>query len=333
MVDRALAAEVVVCTRNRARLLAQACEAILAQDFPQDLWRLVIVDNASTDETHAVAKELERRFAGRIKAVQEPQIGHCAARNRGIQSTSAPIVAFTDDDAMPDRTWLRTLVKALTSSDALAAGGPVDPVFPVEMPKWFVSDFFPYLAVWRCNGAGDLTYNEYPRGVNLAFRRKVFDRFGLFNTSLGLRAGRSLYCDEVELCLRIERAGGRIVYSPHSIVRHCIEPERLTVDWITGRFAAQGRSEAIVNWIHGGWRGLLLGLNVHLRNIPAVPWEGLAPRHPGLTALELKQAAAVMTRCQRLALGGYLRQAGAAILRTPRYRALDGSACATGLRL
>ena len=55
-------AEVIVCTRNRARLLAGACEAILRQDYPAELWRLIIVDNASTDDTFAVAQELERRF-------------------------------------------------------------------------------------------------------------------------------------------------------------------------------------------------------------------------------------------------------------------------------
>jgi GT2 family glycosyltransferase len=315
-------AEVVVCTRNRAQLLAGACEAILQQDYAPALWRLVIVDNASTDDTFAAARELERRYEGRVRAVREPEIGHCAARNAGIRATTAPIIAFTDDDALPDPAWLRTLVASLTDGNALAAGGPVVPVITGEPPKWFLPDFVPYLAIWEPpRGTTELRYNEYPRGVNLAFRREVFERFGFFNTSLGLKEGRPLYCDETEMCLRIERAGERIVYAPHSLVRHCVEAERLTVDWITRRFDAQGRSEAIVQWIHGGLRGVLSGLRLHLGNYPAVHWTVVAKHHGELTIAEVKEAAAILTRCRRLAIRGYLRQIGPAMANVPRYRA------------
>jgi len=323
--EKAPVAEVVICTRNRARLLAGACDAILSQDYPPELWRLIIVDNASRDDTFAVAQELERRHAGRVRAVKEPQIGHCAARNAGIRASTAPIIAFTDDDALPDPTWLRTLVDVLTHSGALAAGGPVDPVVSGELPKWFVPDFFPYLAVWsRPADTTELTYNEYPRGVNLAFRREVFERFGFFNTDLGLREGRPLYCDETEMCLRIERAGEKIVYAPRSLVRHCVEAERLTVDWLKRRFLAQGRSEAVLDWIHGGLQGLLRGMRIHIRNLRPIHWRFLWKRNQGLTRAESKKAAAILTHCRRLGLVGYLRQLRK-VRRVPRYRPLDGS--------
>lgn len=319
-------AEVIICTRNRARLLADACQAILRQDYPPELWRLIIVDNASTDDTFAVAQELERRFAGRVRAVKEPQVGHCAARNAGIRASTARIIVFTDDDALPDPAWLRTLVDVLTHSGALAAGGPVDPVISGELPKWFVPDFFPYLAVWRPpEGTTELTYNEYPRGVNLAFRREVFERFGLFSTDLGLRETRPLYCDETEMCLRIERAGEKIVYSPHSLVRHCVEAERLTVGWVKRRFSAQGRSEAVLDWIHDGLHGLLLGVRLHFRNLRPIHWRFLMKRNKGLPYSESKKAAAILTRCRRLALLGYLRQVRRTMKNVPRYRPLDGS--------
>ena len=320
-----LRAEVIVCTRNRARLLAGACEAILGQDYPAELWRLIIVDNASTDDTFAVAQDLERRHAGRVRAVKEPRIGHCAARNAGIRASTAPIIAFTDDDALPDPAWLRTLVDVLTHSGALAAGGPVDPVVTGELPKWFLPDFLPYLAIWSPPAdTNELRYNEYPRGVNLAFRREVFERFGLFNTNLGLRERRPLYCDETEMCLRIERAGEKIVYSHRSLVRHCVEAERLTIDWLERRFVAQGRSEAVVDWIHGGLRGLWAGVSIHIRNLQPMNWKFVRNCNPGFTHDEAKRAASILTRCRRLGLAGYLRQLGKVWI-VARYKPLDGS--------
>jgi hypothetical protein len=48
----------------------------------------------------------------------------------------------------------------------------------------------------------------------MAFRREVFDRFGFFSPHLGRKARSLLSCEEIELCLRIERGGGSILYVP-----------------------------------------------------------------------------------------------------------------------
>lgn len=314
--------EVVVCTHNRARLLEPACESILAQDYPAERWRLVIVDNASTDTTFAVAESLARNSGGRVHAVQEPRTGHSMARNAGIRATTAEIIAFTDDDALPDPAWLRTLITAMTEQKASAAGGPVDPIVSGQLPSWFLPEFyFPYLAVWRPSAEVlKLAFNEYPRGVNMAFRREVFERLGSFSTSLGLQGNRQRYCEETEMFLRIERNGGTILYSPDSIMRHRVEAGRLTTDWISRRFAAQGRSEAILNWMHGGFRGLRVGSRVHRASLHAVPWQSLREIGGGRSDAELKQAAEILTHCRRLALAGYLRQAPIAAATVPRYR-------------
>ncbi|HEV8581916.1 MAG TPA: glycosyltransferase [Thermoanaerobaculia bacterium] len=333
-----LRVDVVLCTRNRSELLARTCEAILGQDYPAELWRLLIVDNASTDDTFAVALALAQRFPGRVRAVQCHQLGHSAARNFGVKETSAEIVAFTDDDALPDPGWLRTLVQVIDREGAEASGGPVELVLSGELPRWFLENYLLYLAIWRpADEFRQLTYNEFPRGVNLAFRRQVFDRYGFFSSHLGLRGERQLFCEETELCLRIERNGGRIVYSPQSLVRHCVDARRFTVNWLSRRFAAQGRSEAIVNWMHGGLRGLVLGSRVHLANLRAASWQSvLALRSAGFEGLtgtvpgpesqaELQEAARILTHCRRRALFGYLRQIPLAFAAVPRYRPANGS--------
>jgi glucosyl-dolichyl phosphate glucuronosyltransferase len=330
--------EVVVCTRNRAPLLPRACEAILQQDYPAELWRLLIVDNASTDDTFATALALAQRFPGRVRAVQCRQVGHSAARNAGVRESTAEIVAFTDDDALPDPGWLRTLIEVMQREGAQAGGGPVDLALSGELPPWFLEHYLLYLAIWRpAAETSRLTYNEYPRGVNLAFRRQAFERYGFFSPHLGLRGKRQLFCEETELCLRIERNGGRVVYSPQSRVRHCVDAGRFTVHWLSRRFVAQGRSEAILNWMHGGWRGLVVGSRVHLANMRSARWQSIPAQRVGGSAgtseaasspagrAELQEAARILTHLRRRALLGYLREMAVAVARVPRYRPSPGS--------
>ncbi|MEM7480149.1 MAG: glycosyltransferase [Acidobacteriota bacterium] len=307
-------ASVVVCTHNRSRLLAEACQAVLGVDYPADRWELVIIDNRSTDDTLTVAQGIAAEYPGRVRVVEEPAIGLSAARNRGIREAKGEIVAFLDDDAFPEPAWLGALVEALQRDRALAAGGPVEPRFEGDLPDWFAERYLPYLTVWdRGDEIHPLEYNEYPRGANIAFRRETFDRFGGFSTDLG-RKGKSLRsCEEIELCLRIERSGGKILYVPEAGVEHLVSTERITPHWLIARFAAQGRSEAIIDWQHGGFRGLRKGLGQALRNALG----GFVHR---------KRDGRLLGRCHRGALWGYLDGMLRAVFTVRRYRPLEPAA-------
>jgi len=311
MAERQPRASVVVCTRNRSSLLGQACAAALAVAPPPGGWELVIIDNASTDDTREVAEAVARRAPELVRVVEEPTVGLSAARNRGIAEARGEHLAFLDDDAFPAPGWLTALSAALDGEAVMAAGGPVEPIFDGPLPGWFRGSYLPYLTVWDLGDAAvDLRYNEYPRGANMAFRREAFTRFGGFSPHLG-RTGRSLLsCEETELCLRLERGGLRTVYAPGARVRHATPVERLTPEWMERRFAAQGRSEAVIAWVHGGLRALARGLGAHRCRVA-----GARASQEADAGLDL--------RCHRRALRGYLRGMATAPLRVPRYRPPD----------
>jgi glycosyltransferase involved in cell wall biosynthesis len=308
MTETAPRVSVVVCTRNRSSRLGDACEALLGVTPPAGGWEVVIVDNASTDDTRAVADRLQQGAGDLVRVVEERTIGLSAARNRGIAESRGELVAFLDDDAFPQAAWLDALATALGGDRVLAAGGPVEPLVEGELPEWFQGRFLPYLTVWDLGDeAIDLRYNEYPRGANMAFRRAAFDRFGGFSPHLG-RSGRSLLsCEETELCLRLERGGFRTVYVPEARVRHSTPVDRLSPAWMQRRFAAQGRSEAVISWMHGGWRGLGRGLVAQRRRARE------ARRERGAVG-------ELFAGCQRRALRGYLAGAATSPFRIPRYR-------------
>ena len=249
-----LAASVVVCTHNRGSLLGESIEALLAQGFPEDDFEILVVDNASTDSTPAVLAELVRRHPGRVRAVREPVLGHSSSRNRGVLASRGRIVAYTDDDARVSPGWLAALVEACSRPDVWCAGGPVRPLLKGKFPDWLTPAFFPYLALFdKGDAEADLVYNEYPRGVNIAFRREAFRTVGLFSTAFGRRGTRSLLSyDEIELVYRIARLGKRILYIPAAEAFHVIDAERLTPEWFLRRFYWQGKSEVYFDLVHRG---------------------------------------------------------------------------------
>jgi glycosyltransferase involved in cell wall biosynthesis len=252
-------ATVLVCTRNRGGELARALD-VLGAHATTAPWELLVVDNASTDDTCAVARRFAARHPDRVRVAVEPTLGLSAARDCGVRLARGEIVVFLDDDAEPLPGWLDAYLEALREPGVLAAGGPVEPLFSGPLPVWLGARFLPYLSVWdRGREPHDLAYNELPRGTNMAFRREAFELVGGFDRRLG-RSGRSLRsCEETELGLRLERCGGRIVYVPGAGVRHRVDASRLTPRWMAARFAAQGFSEAIVDWKHLGFAGTRRG--------------------------------------------------------------------------
>jgi len=255
---------VVVCTHNRGSLLSEGVPRVLEQQLPAGPYEVLIVDNASTDDTPERAGNLIKQHPERMRHVREGRLGLSSARNAGIRHANGQIIAFIDDDAVPEQGWLASLVSAFDDPVVACAGGPVIPVFQGELPAWFSPQLRTYISIFdKGSEPVPLTYNEYPRGVNLAFRKTVFEAVGLFSPSFG-RKGRSLMSyEEIELCYRIERAGWTILYVPGASVRHTVHADRLSRDWFLRRFYWQGKSEAYFDLIHRGTRFIAQKLLEH----------------------------------------------------------------------
>ncbi|MFN2440911.1 MAG: glycosyltransferase family 2 protein, partial [Chitinophagaceae bacterium] len=97
-------ATIAICTRNRAQDLKRCLDALMK--LPEDGQEILVIDNCpSTNETH----QLVATYPG-VRYVCEPRPGLNIARNRALQEAQHEVVAFTDDDAVPDSIWLRALV-------------------------------------------------------------------------------------------------------------------------------------------------------------------------------------------------------------------------------
>src|SRR5437763_16989265 len=119
---------VVVPTRNRAGLVPGLIAALERQEDVGS-FEVVVVDDASTDDTAAILDELRPQASIAVVALHlDRQHGPAAARNAGWRAARAPLVAFTDDDCRPDVAWLSHLANALNEADLVQGRTLPDPL-------------------------------------------------------------------------------------------------------------------------------------------------------------------------------------------------------------
>jgi predicted AlkP superfamily phosphohydrolase/phosphomutase len=106
-VAETLKVSIVLPTRNRSDVLPRAIASVLAQSYPR--WELVVVDDASTDDTPKVLHELDD---ARLVVVHGEGRGVCAARNLALEAVTGEVVVYLDDDNMLHPDWCKSVVWA-----------------------------------------------------------------------------------------------------------------------------------------------------------------------------------------------------------------------------
>lgn len=236
---------VVVCTHNRAHLLATHLVPVLRQATDK-VYEVVVVDNASEDGTVDVVLSLCREHP-HLRLAQEPALGVSRARNRGLAEARAPIVAFTDDDCIPEADWVEALLEAFRRPEVGAAGGRIRVGWPAGEPPPWVPDR--YLGYWGALDLGEapgaLGPGATPYGGNLAVRRAVALDLGGFDPELGFRGATLMGSEDVDLMERLRRAGWEVHWQPAAQVTNRLAAERTTRRYLLRRLYGQGQTDRL----------------------------------------------------------------------------------------
>jgi glycosyltransferase involved in cell wall biosynthesis len=204
----------VVCTRDRAALLASCLPTLLSCEYrPREI---VVVDQSADGRT----RELVAAYQGEhddLRYIPTETRGLSAARNVAVQAVRGEVLAFTDDDCLADSGWLGAIAEEFTDAPDLSAVcgrslplvesplvGHAAAVHTSEQRRLFSAPCSP----WRIGS-----------GSNMAFRTSALRSIGPFDERLGpgapLRGG-----EEADVLYRLLKRGRRILYSPRPLVYH-----------------------------------------------------------------------------------------------------------------
>jgi glycosyltransferase involved in cell wall biosynthesis len=222
-------ASIVVCTYNRAESLRDTLRALQAlKPAPGRTWEVIIVDNNSKDHTKAVVEDAQRAWP-LLRYEFEGAQGLSHARNHGIGCARGDVVLFTDDDVLPEPEWLETTMAGLARYGAHACGGWIGPIWETLPPAWLTERFHGFLAI-RTDSTQDYPITDAshaPFGANMAFRRDVFARVGLFDTNRGRKGQVLAGGEDIEMFERLLGVGMKAHFLGGSRVHHKVEAYRL----------------------------------------------------------------------------------------------------------
>lgn len=211
-------ATIAICTRDHPDDLRRCLDAF--QQLPDDGQEVLVVDNCpATEDTF-------RLVAGypRVRYVREPRPGLNVARNRALREASHDIIAFNDDDAVPEPGWLRALLANFSDERVLAVTGLT---LPLELETAAQVWFERYSSFQRGFQRQSFDMFHWPplsaarvgAGANMALRRRVLDAVGPFDEALD--AGTPTYSGgDTEMFSRILVNGYQIVYEPTAVNHH-----------------------------------------------------------------------------------------------------------------
>jgi GT2 family glycosyltransferase len=181
--------------------------ALEAQEGADHL-EIVVVDDASTDDTWAVLARLKSEVRVALLPVfLERNSGPAEARNAGWRVAKGSLVAFTDDDCTPQPTWLSALTRRLGEADVVQGRTVADPKQadgrgPFSRTQWIHDE------------AG------FYETCNIGYRREVLERLGGFDERFRTVGGAPTYGEDVDLAWRAKEAGARLTFEPAALVYH-----------------------------------------------------------------------------------------------------------------
>lgn len=248
---------VIICCFNSSPRLKPTLEHLYLQKrISVSQWEIVVVDNASTDDTAQKVTEIWNSFMSvkpPLKVVYEANAGLSSARHKGILESKYNLALFCDDDNWLEENYLHNVINIMNASPYIGAlGGIGFPAFEKKEPPYFWKNQYHVLAVGRqWHEEGDITETRqvlYGAGmvVNKVAYNILLKEYD-FKFQVSDRMGNSLMSSgDHELCLALKRIGYKIFYSESLVFSHFIPEKRTRLHYYKKLFFSLGKSNAML---------------------------------------------------------------------------------------
>jgi len=242
---------IVIPSYNRARELERCIRSLLKLTYPLHLLEIVVIDDASTDETCEILCGLTSELSSHELSLRimrhEQQRGVAIARNTGTQAASHDIIAYIDSDCVASPDWLNDLIPYLQDTRIAMIGGETrayDCTTTTGRYEDVRSSLYMGSRIQQVRPEGPLTYLPT---ANLLIRKSAWQQLHGFEP---LTQG-----EDVDFCRRLLATEARILYVPHGTVYHDYRTQLRT---FLGIRAAYATAEAALLKRHPSERRVLV---------------------------------------------------------------------------
>ena len=196
---------VIVPTYNRESLIRRFITSLAKQTYPQSDYEIIVVDDASTDDTKHTCQQLCKTVPNLIFLSMETNAKQSTATNKGLEIARGKYILLTDDDCIPDPDWIQQMYLALQEHPVIAGCIKTEADNYTELTE-NISQFHRFMEGMKEREVGFIA------GANMGFHKEVLDKVGNFEP----RAPNP----DTNLILRVRKEGYPVWFYPKAKITH-----------------------------------------------------------------------------------------------------------------
>lgn len=203
----------IIPCRNEEKFIAECLDSVIEQDYPKEKMEVLVIDGASEDKTKDIIKGYSKKYPF-IKLLDNPQKITPCAFNIGIKKSKGDFIFIMGSHAKYQNNYISKCIETALKYNADNVGG-IHKIFPNKknIIPWSIS-----LCLSSTFGVGNsyykTGYSKKIKEVDTVFggcyKKEVFKKIGLFNEKL-------VRSQDMELNIRLKKAGGKILLNPEII--------------------------------------------------------------------------------------------------------------------
>jgi glycosyltransferase involved in cell wall biosynthesis len=233
----------VVCTFNRAELLAKMLESLCRQSLPREQFEIVVINDGSTDDTEDIVRSFKDKLP--LRYLFQKNAGLAAAKNHGLFASRGDFVLFLDDDDMATETLFEEHVKTHreypSEQYAMLGYTRLSPEIVSKPLMHFVVEVGCFLFSYPILKPGEILDYTFFWGGRSSCKRSFLLEYGVFNPVF--RFG----CEDIELGYRLAKQGLRVIYNEHAV---SVMVRDIDFAGFCRRLERQGNSNYVFSRLH-----------------------------------------------------------------------------------
>lgn len=244
---------IIICCYNARERIIPTLQALQRQVDPGFPWELIVVDNASSDDTSGQARKTwEEEPLAPLTIVKEEKAGLIHARHKGLETARYEIVSFIDDDNRVEDHWVKKVGEVFSMDPSIGAcGGRSIATFEKAEPAWFPSYQHQFAVGRQAPASGYVEETKgFLWGAGLSFLRSPWKRMreaGYQNLTTGRQGKNMMAGEDSELCYAFRLMGYRLYYRDDLVLHHYMPEGRMNFPYVLKMNFGFGLSHARLN--------------------------------------------------------------------------------------